>query len=205
MAAAYRHRRTTAHREKLVILGGHIGLPDEKVSSSMREWVIDGSYPEGLARRILRATWNRLVVNLPPTQSRAGGRSVLPSEYQTVEARNFPPLLMRHVYGDGMLSAVLSGISHRAMSRYPGARHHCEYFTRARNASPWITRSSPDWDDAPIGFILFEARILGNAEKAIRFKIASPRFRHLLVGMPDFTEGGGAIHRYCEALSVRVG
>ena len=52
-------------------------------------------------------------------------------------------------------------------------------------------RSSPDWDDAPIDFILFGDRILGNAANGIRRMISSVRFWHLLVGMPDFTDGGG--------------
>ena len=50
---------------------------------------------------------------------------------------------------------------------------------------------------AVIDFVMFEARILGKASGATRCKIPILRFWRLLVGIPDFTEGGG---RYTEAL-----
>lgn len=58
---------------------------------------------------------------------------------------------------------------------------------------PWIWRTRPDWGDNLIDFTLFESKVLSNTPSTIRGEIPSIRFWHLLVGMPDFTLGGGAI------------
>ena len=60
-----------------------------------------------------------------------------------------------------------------------------------RHLSPWIWRTGPDWDGNRIDYIMFESKVLANAPNTISGEISGIRFRHLLVGMPDFTLGGG--------------
>ena len=121
----------------------------------------------------------------------------LSTENQTVDSRNPPPHTTHRVFGDGRFPALFPCISHRPSARYLIAWRRWRDFMRCRNVPPWITRSFPDWGDALIDFILFEARVPGNASYAIRCKISSLRLGRLLVGVPDFTEGGA---RYTKAL-----
>ena len=68
---------------------------------------------------------------------------------------------------------------------------------KSRCQSPWIWRTTPDWGDNLIDFIMFETRVLAIAANTVSAKISGIRFWHLLVGMPDFTLGGG---RYTQVL-----
>ena len=57
--------------------------------------------------------------------------------------------------------------------------------------SPRDRRTAHDWNDNAIDYSLFDAKGLANSPSTIRGKIPSVRFRHFLVGVPDFALGGG--------------
>ena len=181
------------HAEKIAILGGHIGLLDEELTLDQCEWKTPRIYPFGVARHIIRAAQNHFQSNLPSasTQGRAGG---LPSVTRTHE---FPPTMMDRVMGQDRLQAVLSGVAPGTRKRYLAAWHQWEQFMKDRLLSPWIWRVGPDWDDRLIDFIMFESKILANAPNIISGEISGIRFWRLLVGIPDFTSGGG---RYTQVL-----
>ena len=108
---------------------------------------------------------------------------------------------MRQVYGQDRLAAVLSGVAPATRARYVTAWNHWGKFMQGRQLSPRIWRTSPDWGDNLIDYIAFESEILANAPNTISGEISGIRFWNLLVGMPDFTLGGG---RYNQVLkSVR--
>ena len=65
--------------------------------------------------------------------------------------------------------------------------------------SPWIWRTCPDWDDSLIDYIMFGPKIIANAPNAISGGISGIRFGHFLVGMADFTLGGGM---YTQVLNI---
>ena len=94
-------------------------------------------------------------------------------------------------FGEERLAAVLPGIAPSTRSKYINHWGHWESFTSGRGMEPWIIRTSPDWDDALIDFILFETRVMGNTVDVAKGKISGIRFWHLLIGFPDFTVGGG--------------
>ena len=91
---------------------------------------------------------------------------------------SFFPDVMHRAYGEDRLSAALSAIAPRTRTRRLAASNHWGDAMCARNASPWITRSSPDLDGELIDFVLCKALILGTAENAIRRKLHSLRFFH---------------------------
>ena len=106
-------------------------------------------------------------------------------------AHSFSHAMMDRVFGKDRLSAVLSGIAPGTRTRYLTSWHHWEQFMTARQMSPWIWRTNPDWGDNLIYYILSESKVLANAPKTISGEVSGVRFWHLLVGMPDFTLGGG--------------
>ena len=152
------------------------------------------TYPVGVGRHILRAAQNHFSGNLQSirrnsNQGRAGGVPPPgPCEY-------FPRML-QSVFGEERLAAVLSGIAPSTRSKYINHWRHWESFTSGRGMEPWIVRTSPDWDDVLIDFILFETRVMGNTVDVVKVKIPGIRFWHLLIGFPDFTVGG----RYLQVL-----
>ena len=115
---------------------------------------------------------------------RAGG---LPA---VVRTRDFFPSLMRQVYGQDRISAVLSAVSPGTRTRYVADRNHWGQFIRGSQLAPCIWRTIPDWGDNSIDYIMFESKILANAPDTIGGEIAGIMFWHLLVGIPDFALGG---------------
>ena len=169
--------------EKVAISGGHIGLLDEEIAVDQCLRMVPCLYPGGLVRHILRAARSHFEGNLPSASTRgmAGG----------ITAHDFIPATMARVCGQVRLSAMLSGIAPGARTRYLTAWHHWEKFMTARQMSPRIWRTNPDWGDSLIDYIMFESKVLANAPDTISGGISGIRFWHLLVGMPDFTLGGG--------------
>ena len=64
----------------------------------------------------MRETQNYFAPNPPTSRSRAGGRGILRPDDRAVGIRDFAPKMIRHVFREDMLSAVLPGIAHRARS-----------------------------------------------------------------------------------------
>ena len=136
---------------------------------------------------------NRFVNNLPSasTRGRAGGIT------RNSTTHGFFPSLMTQTFGQDRLSAVLSGIAPGTRTKYLTAWRHWEKFVTGRQMSPWIWRVSPDWGDNLIDYIMFETKVVAPAPNTVSGEISGIRFWHLLVGMPDFTLGGG---RYTQLL-----
>ena len=125
-------------REKLVLLGGHVGILGDALTDSQCLFMVPRLYPVGVVRHILRATQNHFQSNLPSnsTPGRAGGT---PGESQV---RNFPPQLISRTLGKDRLSAVLSGIAPGTRTKYLTAWHQWESFMKSRCQSPWIWRTA---------------------------------------------------------------
>ena len=114
--------------QKLAISGGHIDLLDEEAFRASGAWIIATPYSVGIVRTILRATQRHFGSNLHYRQSRhsydsfpmkscCGGRPIPPADARVVDVRSiFPHMTQRYCGGD-MLSAMLSGISHRGRPR----------------------------------------------------------------------------------------
>ena len=98
---------------------------------------------------------------------------------------------------------LIWGISPRTRARYIGPRRHLVDFMRGMNASPRVALSPPVWGDGAIDFVTFESQILGIDANTIRFEIPSLWFGRLLVGMPDFTEGGGCCAQVLRGVSCQ--
>ena len=103
---------------------------------------------------------------------------------------------MGRAFGSDRLAAVLSGIATSTRMKYLQSWRHWEAFMVDRQLSPWIWRTSPDWDDHLVDFILFESKVIANSPGAIRGGISSLRFWHLLAGMPDFAWGEAAMSKF---------
>ena len=71
-------------------------------------------------------------------------------------------------------------------------------FVEGQDRSPWIARDCDNWGDLLIDFVLFEAKVMGNACPAIRGKLAAIRFWHVASGRADFSAGRGAFQTSTE-------
>ena len=91
--------------EKIVILGGHIGLLGEGITLDQCEWMTPRVYPCGIVRHILRAAQNHIESNFPSASLR--GREGGPAPAVTTHA--FFPTMTHQVFGQDRLAAVLSG------------------------------------------------------------------------------------------------
>ena len=67
------------------------------------------------------------------------------------------------------MTAALSGISPITRSKYVSRWRHWENFAKERNIEPWIVRTTPDWDDVMIDFILFETMVMGGAADVVKW------------------------------------
>ena len=176
--------------QKLVMIGGNIDLIDEEATAPLNEWVVERAYPAGIILHGLCATRNLFASNLPSIQRSPLGpqanneQAVAVPRIQKCMVPAFivsPPGITYRTCGEDRSPDVLAGIAPRTRTRYLEAWRPWGDCICARKASPWATRSSPDWDDALFDFALFEARIVGNAANTIRCKISSLRFWHRLV------------------------
>ena len=176
--------------EKVVILGGHIGLSGEEIAMGQCVWMVPRLYPGGVIRQVMRDAQNHFESNLPSASTR--GRAVgLPPVANTPA---YSPTTMRQAYGQDRLSAVLSGVAPGARTRYLTAWHRWEQFMLGRRKTPLYLAHEPDWGDSLTDYIMFESKILANAPNALSGKISGIRFWRLLVGVPDFTVGGGPVY-----------
>ena len=189
--------------EKIAILGGHPGLGRcEQLERADCCEMIRSFYPQAVARHGLWAAvrhfeYNRTRIaetmqeiqnrseHTPPNQGRAGNANgYIPS------GRFFTDLVHK-TFGTERMHAILSSIAPATRGRYLSAWKHWVIFTHGQNKNPWILRSTFNWDDDLIDFMLFEAKMMGNTAPTISAKISALRFWHLISGYPDFSLGGG--------------
>lgn len=64
--------------------------------------------------------------------------------------------------------AIISGIAPPTRSRYINGWDRWVVFAEGQQRPPWISREIANWGDLLIDFILFVAKIMGNAAPTIR-------------------------------------
>ena len=75
-----------------------------------------------------------------------------------------------------------------------------ELVMEGRNCGgPRIWRTTPDWDDSMIDYILFDAEVLGNLPSTGRGKLTSIRFLAFPGRYARFSPVGGSMSRYRNA------
>ena len=146
------NRQLTSY-EKLTIASGNISLRSGEMSGVLRGNVVPRIYPSGVGRHVLRAARNHFIGNLPSAQPGMSGRVGGVPHSGPCE---FSPQLIRRVFGEDRLAAVLSGIAPDARTKYLGSWRHCDSCNSSRGIAPWIIRTSPDWGDLLIDLILLK-------------------------------------------------
>ena len=99
--------------------------------------------------------------------------------------------MLHSIFGEEILTAVLSGIAPSTRSKYGSRGKRWDGFTKERGLEHWIVRTSPDWDGVQIDFILFETRTMGS-----QLLFPNGRYQESASGIcwpdsPDFTIGCG--------------
>ena len=183
--------------EKIVILGGYPTLGLESALDHVdSEPMMGPYYPRALARQSLREARCRFEAgHFRHFLSRAEGK-----KGAGTSAAAFPPNLLRRVYGDHRIMAIISGISPTTRSRYISGRNRRVIFPEGQQRSPWISRDNDNWDELLIGFILFAANVMGNACPKIRGKLPAIRFWRVVSGRADFSSGGGSFKQVMKSL-----
>ena len=174
--------------EMVVILGGNPTLGLSNFLDHPDDEPTTGSYyPRDVALQSLWAAMrNYDSGNFRHFLSRAGGKTGV-----EISAATFFPNLLGQIYGEGGLVATLSGIAPTARSRYISGRNQWVNFVESQHRSHWIPRNSENWGDLLIDFVLFEAKVIGDAFPAIRGKLSVTSFWNVVSDRADFIAGGG--------------
>ena len=107
--------------------------------------------------------------------------------YRVIDfSRNRP----NELSGADRIHAILPGIPPCTQDRYLSAWRHWVGFMHGQGGNHWVARRRFNWDGDLVDFMLFEAKMMGNASPAIAGKISSVRFWHVVSGYPDFPIGG---------------
>ena len=151
-------------------------------------WAAVRHYEQGLvqhhdAERRMNAEREQMF----PNDRRAGSCT------RYIPISRFSQVLAHRTFGTDRMGAILSGISPGTRPRYLSAWRHWVGFMRGKGENPWIARSSFNWGDDLIDFMLCEAKMMGNDAPTIAGEISAVRFWRIISGYPDCPLGGGAI------------
>ena len=95
-----------------------------------------------------------------------------PGVYPSLDHMFSPPQKLCRAVGDDRLAAVLTGFAPNARTEYLDPWRHWGNFTSPRGVGRWMVRSSRDWGDVLIDFILLEARATGYSLSVVKGEIS---------------------------------